>query len=60
MADRDQYRGVTRVLGALHGHGEQVVLFQHLDRPYGPTCRRGESEATLFVAATPGRAERTI
>ena len=53
MADRDQDRCVTRVLGPLHGHGEQVVLFQQLDRPFGPAWRRGDEQRRFAFAAKP-------
>ena len=60
MADRDQHRRVTRVLGPLHGHGEQVVLFQQFDRPFGPTWRRSDEQRRFAFATKPSNLRHPI
>ena len=46
-ADRDQHRGVPRVLGALDGNREDVVLLEQLDRALGAAGRGGHEQRRL-------------
>ena len=46
-ADRDQHRGVARVLGAIDRHREDVVFLEQLDRPLGAARRRGDEQRRL-------------
>ena len=60
IADRDEHRRVTRVLGALHRDGEDVVLLQQLDRPFGPAWRRRDEQRRFALAAKPSNLRHPI
>ena len=52
-ADRDEHRGVPRVLGALDRDREDVVFLEQLDRPLGAARRRGDKQRRLAGVAQP-------
>ena len=50
-AGGDQHGGVPRILRALDGHGEDLVLLQELDGPFGaPWRRRHEQDGRALLA----------
>ena len=52
MADADEHRRRVRVLGALHRHGEDLVVGEQLDRPLGAASRvRDEDHRVAALAA---------